>query len=474
MLGCIMSEGIIMADRFVDRVEELEALELRYRGDKPELVIVYGRRRVGKTALLVRFCKGKKALVFVAARVREKQNLDALRDCMRADLDVPLLEHAELESWGKALDVLAEVAGKQRIVVVLDEFQYACEQTPALPSLLQRWWDDKGKKTRLMLILCGSHVGFMEGEVLAERSPLFGRRTGQRRLLPLLPWHTRPFFRRRNPAERLQGLSIVGGMPAYLERIRPADSLRSFLLREVFSSDGYLFEEVPFLLRTELGQAHTFMSLLRVMAAGNTRISEIAQKAGMPVTSATRPLAVLGEMGLVTRAVPFGEKHPERCKQGRYAISDPFTRFWCRYVLPHQAMVVAGQGRALLDDIVLPDLPNVAGPHFESVCEQFVRFRAGEILDGISCLRTGRLWGRDFDIDVAADLSDGSLLLAECKAWGTRVGVNVLRQLEERAGPFSAARKVRLALFSMGGFTAELRRATVGAEVILVDGKQIL
>src|SRR5688572_21284405 len=207
-----------MEPPFLGRARELSVLEELASSSRAELFVLYGRRRVGKTELLQQLCRGRRAVYFLAAEVRDKDNLRAFKGALQEGLGDTLTEHVEFADWSAALGYAAERAGGERLVVVLDEFPYLCEANKGLPSLLQRFWDQKGKRSNLMLVLCGSQVSFMEQEVLAERSPLFGRRTGQRRLEPLAPSETLSFFPRWPLRERVLAYGILGGMPAYLRR----------------------------------------------------------------------------------------------------------------------------------------------------------------------------------------------------------------------------------------------------------------
>jgi AAA+ ATPase superfamily predicted ATPase len=211
---------------FVGREQELEVLRDLAASGKPELFVLFGRRRVGKTELLQRFCSDRRAVYFLAAQVRDRDNLRAFRGAIAESLADPLAAEVEFPDWGAALGFLAERAGSERLVVVLDEFPYLCEAQKSVPSQIQRFWDTRGKTSALMLVLCGSQVSFMEKEVLAERSPLFGRRTAQRRLEPLSPGETLPFFPRWKLADRVLAYAILGGMPAYLRRFDDARPLR--------------------------------------------------------------------------------------------------------------------------------------------------------------------------------------------------------------------------------------------------------
>lgn len=463
---------------FVNREGELAWLEERHASGQAEFLVLYGRRRIGKSALLREFGRGKAHVYFVASQVREPDNLDQFREALAAARPDPLLDSLRFNSWDAALAYLTRLAEKERFVVVLDEFPYLCQDNPALPSLLQRWWDTAGKSSRLKLVLCGSQIGFMERDVLAERSPLFGRRTGQSQLGPLLPWDAARFLSDWSARDQLTAFGIFGGVPAYLERVNPDETLKANLLREALRPQGFLYDEVHFLLRTELTQITTYLSILKAVAGGATRITEIASRAGIPATAASRYLTTLRELGLVRRDVPFTERHPEKSKRGLYFVADPFVGFWCRFILPHQSLIQAGQGATVWREFIRPQLDTHLGPAFEEVCRQYVLHRWA-VTHGATPIRVGRVWAADHDLDVVAELADGRarpLLIGECKWWRSQVGANVLRELRDRAARLGdeLKRPTRLAIFSLSGFTDELRSVAKQGDVTLVSAEHLL
>ena len=340
---------------FIGREHELGVLEELWGSRDAELYVLYGRRRVGKTELLQQFCQGRRAVYFQAAQVREKDNLRAFRDALATALDDPLTASVEFPDWGAALDFAAERAGGERLGVVLDEFPYLCEATRGLPSIVQRFWDSKGKKSPLLLVLCGSQVSFMEREVLAEHSPLFGRRTAQRRLEPLRPHDALRFFPEWPVEQRVLAFGILGGMPAYLRRFDDRRTLRENLLREVFRPEGYLFDEVQFLLRNELSSPATYNSILAAVARGERRLGDIALSVGIDSTTANKYLSVLRELGLVEREIPITDPDPLRSRRGAYRVADRFLAFHFRHLQPHLSLVNAGRGEQVIANFVEPD-----------------------------------------------------------------------------------------------------------------------
>ncbi len=348
-----------MTERFIGRDGELAVLEELADSGRAELFVLYGRRRVGKTELLQQFCRGRRAVYFLAAQVRDKDNLRGFREALRDALDDPLADSVEFTDWSSALSFAAERAGDERLVIVLDEFPYLCDGNKGMPSLLQQFWDQRGKRSSLMVVLCGSQVSFMEREVLAEKSPLFGRRTGQRRLTPLRPAEAMAFWPRWSVEDRLTAFGILGGMPAYLRRFDDERSLAENVMRDLLRPEGYLFDEVQFLLRSELTSPATYNSILAAVAAGNERMGDIALAVGVDSTTAGKYLHVLRELGLVAREIPLTDPDPLRSRRGRYRIADRFLAFHFRHLQPNLSLVQAGRGSRVYEQFVEPDLPRL-------------------------------------------------------------------------------------------------------------------
>ena len=377
---------------FIGRQNELAFLQELHDSEKPELYVLYGRRRVGKTELLQQFCQGRRAVYFQAAQVRPKDNLRAFRRALAEGLDDPLAEAVEFPDWTAALSYAAERAGDERLVLVLDEFPYLCETSKGLPSEFQRFWDTRGKTSSLMLVLCGSQISFMEKEVLAERSPLFGRRTAQRRLEALAPEATLAFFPRWSVADRVLAYSILGGMPAYLRRFDDKRSLVENVLKETLRPEGYLFDEVQFLLRSELTNPATYNSILAAVAQDAQKVGEIALHVGVDSTTANKYLHVLRELRLVEREVPLTDPDPLRSRRGVYRIADRFLAFHFRHLQPHLSLVHAGRGSRVMEEYIQPDLDRL----FDEARVEFIlshmKREAAEIVQD-EIVETGRYGG---------------------------------------------------------------------------------
>ena len=469
---------------FINRHQELASLERMFQSEIAEFFVLYGRRRVGKTELLLQFCENKRSIYFLASQLKEQDHLRQLTETARHVINDPLLQNLVFDDWESAFIYFAQQAQEERLVLVLDEFQYLCEDNAALPSLIQRFWDLHGKNSKLFLILCGSQVSFMEREVLAERSPLYGRRTSQLRLMSLSYRDSGYFFSEYPPKQKLITYGILGGIPAYLNRFTfkssnysqddPQAALEQNIKDELLSPQGYLFDEVNFLLRTELREPRTYASVLQAIAGGATRLNEISQRVGLSPTDTNKYLSVLRELELVKRETPVTERAPQKSRKGLYKIADNYIKFWFRFVLPNRSLIAFGNADLVYQQMVVPNLSQYMGEIFEDVCRQYVERYWMEKLN-VAPKRVGSHWESNLEIDLLTENIDKSHWFGECKWWNAPVGENVLNHLVENAKrvPDKWKRNRRYILFSANGFTEALKQRAEKEGVLLIEAKDL-
>ena len=454
---------------FINREQELEALEQMYHSGNAEFFVLYGRRRIGKTELLLQFCKNRPSIYFLASQQKEHDHLQQLKQVAQHVIDDPLLENITFNDWESALIYFAQKSQEERLILVLDEFQYLCEDNAALPSLIQRFWDLHGKNSNLFLILCGSQVSFMEREVLAERSPLYGRRTGQLQLMPLTYRDSGSFFPDYSSKEKLIIYGMLGGIPAYLNRFAtqlssntPQSSkktIEELVKEELLTPQAYLFDEANFLLRMELREPRTYASILQAIAHGATRLNEISQRVGLEQAKVNKYISVLRDLGLVKRITPLTEQAPQKSRKGLYKLADNYLSFWFRFILPNRSLIESGNADLVYEKMIEPNLSDFMGLLFENVCHEYVKRHWHEKLK-IAPKRIGAHWESELEIDLLTENIDGSHWFGECKWWEAPVGENVLNRLIEKVAklPNQWKQNPRYVLFSAGGFTDTLRQ----------------
>lgn len=442
---------------FIGREQELKILEERYHSSKAEFFVLYGRRRVGKTTLLREFGQKKPMIYYAASQTESRENLDQFVLRCQEVLSDKLLSNISFQSIEGILEYLAEHAKSrkatgQKLIIVLDEFPYWVNANPAIPSLIQRFWDQHGQYANLMLVLCGSSISLMVDYALAEKSPLYGRRTGQLQLTPLDYRTACRFFPDWSPKEKLLAYGVLGGIPAYLTQFDPDRSLRENIITGILRKDTFLNEEPEFLLKTELREITSYTSILKAIAAGNTTLKDLTSKTNQTATSISSYLSNLQTLHLVVREISLAEQAPEKSKKGRYAIQDPFLNFWFRFVEPSRTLIELFQGEQLYQQIIEPQLAIYMGHVFEAVCRQYVLYYGQEI--GLPLpMRVGRVWHRDFDLDVVTENIDGSFTFGECKWSSSPLDTGLYYPLKEKAEQSGLSTNgARYLLFSAAGF----------------------
>jgi len=446
---------------FVNRTKELSQLEERYGSNKAEFIVVYGRRRVGKTVLLKQFVTGKGHVYFLADLRPEAEQLRYFTQQLYQVTKEPMLALESFSSWDSALTYLSQVCQDKRLIVVIDEYPYLCSVNPAFPSILQRMWDERLKTSQMFLVLCGSSISMMEREVLGQPSPLYGRRTSQLLLEPMNFFDAKLFFPDRDIREQIETYVIAGGIPAYLEQFQPGRKLWDDVREVVLRKDGFLYDEVSFLLMEELREPRNYFAILSAIANGNTRLNEIAQGASLPRPTVGRYLDILRDLRIVQRALPVTEMKPHKSKKGLYKIIDPFFRFWFRFAYPNRGFLEEEEIDFVLREKIKPNFSGFVASAFEEVSAQLLAKLNSANQLPFKAARIGAWWNRTEEIDVVALSDDSTQVLAgECKWTQRAVGTNILDELKAKTQMLTnqiPVKQIHYALFSRSGFTETLR-----------------
>jgi AAA+ ATPase superfamily predicted ATPase len=399
---------------FFGRMKEQETLEKLYKKRGFELLVLYGRRRIGKTTLISQFIRGKPAIFFSAQEANDKMNLETFSRLLYQFFGLAKAGLPAFTDWNSAFLFLAEKARKKRLILVFDEFPYAVGANKGLKSVLQNVIDHHFRTLNLFIILSGSQIGFMENEVMGSKSPLFGRRTAQMKLAGFDYIDAAAMLSKYSSEEKIKLYSCIGGTPYYLARIDKQLSFEKNLETLFFEPAGYLYEEPLMLLKQELREGAVYNSIISAIALGATKLSEIASKTGEERSKAIKYLDTLIGLNIVHKEFPFGE-NPEKSRKGIYRIRDNCYRFWYRYVFANKAVIEQGAGATLLKSF-LPELNSYIGGPFEEICMQYM-IR----LNNLSALpfvftQSGRWWGANVEIDmVFSDASRKHFIFAECK-----------------------------------------------------------
>ena len=443
---------------FVGRKRELEKLEELYATDCFQMAVFYGRRRVGKTTLINEFCKGKKTVFCVGLESTQKENLESFsKEVWRISGQmIGMPAFAEFQSL---FEYVAKLAEAERIIFVIDEYPYLAGASPSVSSILQACIDRKMKDGRLFLILCGSSMSFMEHQVLGYKSPLYGRRTAQFKILPFDFGEAEELLTGFEKEEQALLYGITGGIPEYLKHIRNDWSVEKNLIELFFSSSGRLYEEPSNLLKQELRDPSTYNAVLSAIAEGHSKLNEIATASGLVSSQCSNLLTSLIELGIVRKETPVGEA---AARKTIYKISDQMFRFWYRFVGTNTSMITAGYGEQVFERLVQENLNDFMGQVFEKMCTNWLIRQQGQGNLPVFFSKIGPWWGgnpktkKQEEVDILA-IDKISVLLGECKWRNEPVEKAVLDQCMERAELFSYEKKY-IYVFSKRGFTEGCRK----------------
>lgn len=329
-------------EKFYCREEELRKLNVRYEDENFECIVIYGRRRVGKTALINEFCKDKPTIFFSALNTTGQENLESLSKEIMSFERPETLSAPVFKDYDAALDEITVLSADKRIVFVIDEYPYLAKAKPAISAMLQHLIDHKWKNSKLYLILCGSSMSFMENQVLGQESPLYGRRTGQFKIEPLNYKETAVFHPELSYIENALIYGITGGVPHYINKLNVKSDLDEALLTNLFDRSSYLYEEPANLLKQELREPAIYNAIIKAIAEGASRLDEIITKIGETSGTCTNYVKTLIDLGIVKKETPITEKPG---KKTIYLLADNFFRFWYRFVPANISAVDSGRIR---------------------------------------------------------------------------------------------------------------------------------
>jgi len=445
--------------KFINRAKELAFLNSEYAKQESSLVILYGRRRTGKTTLITHFGADKRMLYFFATEEAESENLNSFKNLVGDYLGSELLKNAKIDSWELIFQELLKNNPQERKLIVIDEFQYLGKANPAFPSIFQKTWDTQLKQANVMVILCGSLVSKMEAQALSYKSPLYGRRTGQIKLAPIEFKHYHEFFEGKSRTELIEYYSITDGVPKYIELFTGSGDVFTAINQHILSKQSFLYEEPIFLLQNEVSEIGSYFSIIKAIAAGNQRLSKIASVLGVKQTNLSKYLKTLIDLDLLQRQVPITENQPEKSKRGLYRIKDNFIKFWFKFIYPYKSFIEMNNTAFVLQKI----RENLIQQHVSSVYEDLCLAEMWDLnLDNawnFHFNKAGRWWDNNTEIDLVAFDSEGEdIIFGECKYTEQPLDTNVFYALMEKAQKVQWKKNCRrqFILFSINGFTKQM------------------
>ena len=455
---------------FLCREKELRDLNKRYHKGAFECVVVYGRRRVGKTALINEFCKGKPTVFFSALNASSQENLEALSKAIY-EKDHPGAESAPVfQSYDAALNEITRMAETERLVFVIDEYPYLAKANKSISSRLQHIIDHTWKNGQLFLILCGSSMSFMEYQVLGYESPLYGRRTGQIKMQALTYKEMTAFNPDLTDEQQALVYGITGGIPHYINKLDVDTDIDEALKENLFNTSSYLYEEPENLLKQELREPAIYNSVISAIAGGASHANEIATKVGIESAVCAKYLKVLLDLGIIKKETPMTEKPG---KKTVYAIGDNFFRFWYRFVPQNASAISADRIERIYDTAIKKYYPDYMGKVFEQMCYEYLLRYADNL--PIILSEVGQWWGNDaserkeIQIDIIGTATDSKeYIVGSCKYRNDPVGIDEYERMKHYAEVFGRGEKYHYYFFSKSGFTQGMRDLADKGEITLV------
>jgi len=439
---------------FIGRDFEIKELNKLYNTDKFQCIIVYGRRRVGKTRLIQEFIKDKKAIYFASMETNSRHNLlnftNAILKVFGSDLD----EDLSFKDWDASFDYIYKKSLNERLILVIDEYPYLAKSESYLSSLLQIKIDHFLVDTKLFLILCGSSMSFMEYQVLGYKSPLYGRRTAQIKMKSLDFFDSIKFHNNFSIYDQAIIYGLTGGTPQYLNLISDDKTIRENIIDCFLNTTSFLYEEPINLIMQELDEPNVHNGIITAIANGASKLNEISTKVDIESKKCSTYINSLISIGLVKREVPIYDNDNKRAI---FVLKDNLFKFWYRFIPDNISNIEANDSKSIYENSIEPYLSDYMGGIFEDICiEYMMRKLVTEELPFMFG-NIGRWWGnvnrRQEEIDILAiDSSKTKAIFGECKWRNEPVSIDVIKSLMEKGDLFPQFKQKYYFFFSKSGF----------------------
>lgn len=415
---------------FIGRKKELETLSARFISDKAEFLIIYGRRRIGKTELIkTLISKQHPGIILIGREESKKLQLERYSRILAEYFDDELLKIQGFADWDAFFEYIYQQAKGQRFILALDEFPYLVKDDKALPSILQDYWDNKLKDSNIFLIISGSSIAMME-KLMSYRAPLYGRRTGQIKL-DALPFKDVAGYV-GNVKRAVEMYSVFGGTPAYITQTDPAHDIYWNIDKNILNFDSFIYRDIKFILLEELEEPRYYFSVLESIASGSTNLGKITNYTGLDRSLVNKYLSVLIDLGIIKREIPVTESI--RSKKGLYFIKDNAFDFWFRFIFPSEDLIDLGRGEVALKRIK-NGLNSYLGRTFENIAREFLWDL--NLKEGVpfSFLKLGSWWYKEREIDIVALDDESNIFFCEVK-WkdmSEAETLSLIEQLKEKS-----------------------------------------
>lgn len=472
---------------FIGREQELTFLNESYNSNHAEMVVVYGRRRVGKTELITKFCEDKPNIFYAAKECSDGVQLQSFSKAIVSYAPEQFKFVDNFRDWEQAFSALTDIKTDKKLVVVIDEFPYMVRNNKSIPSILQNLWDHMLKNTNIMLILSGSSMSFIEDEILGYKNPLYGRTTGIYKLEPLPYTDAIKFFPNYSDEDKVIAYSILGGIPHYLQQFDPQKTVEENIKNTILRRGSILYNEVEFLLHEELREPSTYNTVIEAVALGNTEYNAILSKTLIEQRTLSVYIKNLTNLGILKKEKPSLSKPKENVGQnkGIYVLTDNFFRFWYAFCYPNLSLLEKGSVELAWKMLIKDNLHNFASKAFENIAIEYLYIinERGNLPSVFT--EFGRWWGKvtktdengkkittSEEIDVLGKAPNRIYILGECKFTNAPFDMGQLKHLQNK---LSLTGTVYYYLFSLSGFTSSVTETSkIENNVFPIDIKQML
>jgi len=461
---------------FFGREKELNKLNNLYDSKGFQFVVMYGRRRVGKTTLLSEFVRGKTHLFYIAEEYSKDR---ALRDFSNQIYKLFDLEGlAPFLGWNEAFDFIVKKANQKRIVLVIDEYPYLVGSDKSISSILQNNIDHKFLKTNIFIVICGSSMSFIEKDVLSYKSPLYGRKTAEFKIEPFNFFESCRFVPNYSTIDKVKTYSVLGGVPHYLKYFDDKKSIKDNILGTILNKGSVLYEEPKNILKQELREPMIYNTIIEAIATGSSKMNEIVTKTKMEADKCSRYINSLIELKIIEKEHPLGEK---TTRKTIYKLSDNLFKFWYRFVFNNIGLTEQDESEFLYDSVIESDWENYIGRNvFEDICKQYLWKLNKDRLLPFVFTDIGRWWGnnpkekKQEEIDIIAT-NNSEAIFCECKWRNENTGLEVFENLKKRATLLSRYNPKKYIIFSKSGFSsALLKESSTNIQLELINIYNIL
>ena len=467
---------------FIGRKNELKILSDAYRSASSEFCVLFGRRRIGKSTLLEEFTNKKPLFFYLAGKEAKSLQLKRFVRELGETVSDPLTGKVGVSDWNDALMLLdrnlirlREKKEGTKAIIVFDEFQWMCNGSPELLSDIQRFWDKQWKDSgNVFLILCGSSISFMLGEVLSRKSPLFGRRTFSFELKPFKINEAKLFLPFKGDFEIVETYMSVGGVPKYLEIFNSRISFKQCMLRHAFSPTGFLYDEVRFILSEQLKETENYFMLIEQMSGGAKEVVALEKSTGIPSGQIMYYLERLQMLGFVSRHVPVGMR--SNTKKVRYRLDDYYLRFCFNFIQSNRQAISSGFSNMSFEKITKNRWHSYTGIAFEHFVRDHAEIIVAKLSKEAMIKRTGSFWQHPtkrkagFQIDLIIETDEEITFICECKWSRKKSGSSVLDELQRKVELYPNVQKHTIipVIVSAAGVSESVMKEK-GISVITID-----